>query len=174
MTADERSTASNVIADAFIKSREFHASQNIACYLAAWDEVETSRIIARAWSVNKRVFAPVVMRNHRMRFYELAQETVLEQNQYGLWQPRQGPVIAAQHLDIVITPLVAFDSSCNRIGMGSGYFDRRFAFLKHRRFWFRPKLIGLAFDCQRVEKIPANPWDIPLYSVYTESSRRRQ
>jgi 5-formyltetrahydrofolate cyclo-ligase len=53
--------------------------------------------------------------------------------------------------------------------MGGGYFDRYFSFLRHRQHWLHPKLIGVAFDCQKVEEIPANPWDIPLYSVITES-----
>jgi 5-formyltetrahydrofolate cyclo-ligase len=52
--------------------------------------------------------------------------------------------------------------------MGGGYFDRCFHFLKHRRKWLRPKLLGIAFDCQKVEKIVSNPWDIPLYQVITE------
>jgi 5-formyltetrahydrofolate cyclo-ligase len=70
----------------------------------------------------------------------------------------------------VLTPLVAFDEQHNRIGMGGGYYDRSFAFLKNRKQLIQPKLIGLAFDCQRVEKITANPWDIRLYSVITETT----
>jgi 5-formyltetrahydrofolate cyclo-ligase len=64
--------------------------------------------------------------------------------------------------------VVAFDARRHRVGMGSGYFDRCFAFLKHNRQWQRPKLIGVAFECQRVEKIVPNPWDVRLYKLVTE------
>jgi len=53
--------------------------------------------------------------------------------------------------------------------MGGGFFDRSFAFLKHKKRWLRPKLIGLAFACQKVDKIETNPWDIRLYSVISDA-----
>jgi 5-formyltetrahydrofolate cyclo-ligase len=53
--------------------------------------------------------------------------------------------------------------------MGGGYYDRTFAFLRGRRQLLKPKLVGLAFACQEVPPIAANPWDIRLFSVITES-----
>ena len=85
-------------------------------------------------------------------------------------EPQTGKFVDPHHLDIVITSLVAFDSSRNRIGMGGGYFDRCFAFPKGRKIRLHPKLIGLAFDCQRVGSIAPNPWDIGLYRVITETT----
>jgi 5-formyltetrahydrofolate cyclo-ligase len=84
--------------------------------------------------------------------------------------PISGEEIAARKLDLVLTPLVAFDKNCQRIGMGGGYYDRTFSFLRARQQLLKPKLVGLAFACQQVPEIPANPWDIRLYSVITESS----
>ncbi len=119
--------------------------------------------------MRKRVFAPVIANHGGMDFVTLTPDTRLERNQYGLWEPQFGTQIAPQEVDLVITPVVAFDDYRHRIGMGSGYFDRCFAFLRTNKHWLRPKLIGLAFDCQRVEKIKPNPWDIRLYQVVTES-----
>ena len=76
----------------------------------------------------------------------------------------------ARELDVVITPLVAFDGEMNRIGMGGGCFDRTFAFLKRRKVYLRPKLIGVAFACQQIEKVNANPWDIRLFQIITDLS----
>jgi len=56
----------------------------------------------------------------------------------------------------------------NRVGMGGGCFDRTFAMLKHRNSYLHPKLVGVAFACQKVEEISANAWDIPLFQVVTE------
>jgi 5-formyltetrahydrofolate cyclo-ligase len=150
------------------RMHEFMACQHVACYLSAADEVNPSLIIQRAWRARKQVFAPAVRQNGTMEFRQLTPKTELCKNRYGLWEPQSDIAIAPQRLDLVITPVVAFDTRRHRIGMGSGYFDRCFAFLKHHRQWQRPKLIGVAFECQRVEKIVPNPWDIRLYRLITE------
>jgi 5-formyltetrahydrofolate cyclo-ligase len=65
-------------------------------------------------------------------------------------------------------PVVAFDANKNRIGMGGGYYDRCFHFLRNRRKWLKPKLIGVAFACQQVKNITPETWDIPFYKVVTD------
>ncbi|MCH7503025.1 MAG: 5-formyltetrahydrofolate cyclo-ligase [Proteobacteria bacterium] len=166
---DARTAASAEIASHIMNSREFLASRTLACYLHDWDEVDTRAIIERAWCAKKRVFAPVIDRHGGMRFHALYPETRLEQNQFGLWEPIATSAISPRELDVVITPVVAFDDDLNRIGMGGGHFDRCFAFLRNRKRWLRPKLIGVAFDCQRVEKITPNPWDVRLYRIISEA-----
>jgi len=160
--------ASQVIAERVVRSHEFMACKTIACYLSSYDEVDTTYIIERAWRANKRIFAPVVADKHGLFFRQLLPETRLEKSRFDLWEPVSGPTIKANRIDMVVTPVVAFDDKNNRIGMGGGYFDRCFSFLKHRRHWLHPKLIGVAFECQKVEKIEPNPWDIRLSSVITE------
>jgi len=164
-----RANASQVIAERIVRSHEFMACKTIACYLSSYDEVDLSYVIERAWRANKRIFAPVVANKYGMFFRQLLPDTILERNRFDLWESVSGDQIDARQLDVVFAPVVAFDNYHHRIGMGSGYFDRRFAFLKHRRHWLRPKLIGVAFDCQKVEKIEPNPWDIRLYCVITEN-----
>ena len=135
-----------------------------------FDEVDATTIIDRAWSAKKRVFAPVIEANSGMTFQAIVPDTRIEQNSFGIWEPRSGREVAPNLIDLVITPLVAFDNDCHRIGMGGGYFDRAFSFLRNRRHWLRPKLVGVAFECQKVEKIEPSPWDIRLYRVITESN----
>lgn len=171
MDAADRTAASRLICNRFLRSRYFLRSQTIACFLSTWDEVDTSEIIDRAWRARKRIFAPVMREHGEMSLCEMNPDTKLVRNSYGLWEPPLASLAHPAELDVVITPLVAFDESRNRIGMGSGYFDRAFAFLRTRNHWLRPKLIGLAFDCQKVEKIVPNAWDIRLYRVFSESSR---
>jgi 5-formyltetrahydrofolate cyclo-ligase len=169
MSAPERARASRQIADRFLNSRYFMRSHTIGCYVSSWDEVDTSAIIERAWRAKKRIFLPVTGAHRTMRFRETIPETELAMNDFGLWEPVSGTSIDVDKLDVVVTPLVAFDSQRHRIGMGGGYFDRTFAFLRNRRYWLRPKLIGLAFACQEVPAIAPNPWDIPVFRVFTES-----
>ena len=163
-----RRQASRKICKRFMDSREFFAAKTIACYLPMRDEIDTRAIFATCWRRNKRVFAPVTSHKGDMFFREVLRDSTLEKNSFGIWQPTSGEIIDERLIDMVVTPLVAFDVDCNRIGMGGGYFDRCFAFLKQRKKWLQPKLVALAFDCQKVEKIAANPWDIPLYRVFSD------
>jgi 5-formyltetrahydrofolate cyclo-ligase len=167
MDEDERAAASELICKRVIHSSIFFASQSIACYLPMEDEVDTRSIIEAAWRANKRVFVPVLRERRKMLFRELSHKTPLAQNSYGIWEPVDGKQILPRHLDIAIVPTVAFDKNNNRIGMGGGYFDRCFAYLKHRQLWFRPKLVGVAFACQEVEQVRPNPWDIRLYTIFS-------
>ena len=170
MRREDRARSSSIICRRILHSREFFASKVIACYLPMVDEVDTLQIIERGWRANKRIFVPVLHGREKMFFREIRPETTLRRNSYGLWEPQSGDEISPRNLDVVITPTVAYDENNNRVGMGGGYFDRCFSFLRNRRHWLRPKLIGVAFACQKVEKISPNVWDIRLYKVFSDTT----
>ncbi len=79
-----------------------------------------------------------------------------------------GPPAAAPeiHPDMLIMPLAAFDRRGHRIGYGQGHYDRAIDAFRARGH--RPRLIGLAFAAQEVEKVPFEPHDIPLDFIVTE------
>lgn len=85
---------------------------------------------------------------------------------YQLIEPKLSleSIIAPWLLDAVIVPLVGFDHQCNRMGMGSGYYDQSFAF---KQKFTTPELIGIAFDEQRLQSITINHWDIPMDIIIT-------
>ena len=66
-------------------------------------------------------------------------------------------------LDLIITPLLAWDKSGSRLGMGGGFYDRTFAHTP------RPPLWGFAYDAQQTEHIARAPWDVPLDALASES-----
>ena len=168
LTTEQRDDASLLISDLLVRQPTFQRAKCVATYLPAEDEVNSWPLIERAWRMKKRVFAPIVKKNRHLHFCELGPNSRLSMNQFGLREPREGCRIDSRRLDLVIVPLVAFDDGCNRIGMGGGYYDRTFSFLRARQSFRKPKLIGVAFERQRVEHIPASPWDIPLFQVITE------
>ncbi len=96
-------------------------------------------------------------------------------NQYGITEPDPDStqLVCRGRLDLVLVPLVAFDGNGNRLGMGAGYYDRTFHFLRHRRHWLKPRLVGLAFDMQRVADLQPAAWDVPLNAVVTETGLTR-
>ena len=89
-------------------------------------------------------------------------------NRFGISEPdtNQAKEIPIQSLDIILIPLVVFDQSCNRIGMGSGFYDKALSALDNSKK--KTYLIGLAYEFQKVDQIEPNKWDIPLDYVVTE------
>jgi len=146
----------------------FRQATAIASYIGVRSEVATGAIFERAYAEKKRIFAPVTKRNLEMTFREMLPDAPLQTTPMGLLVPGAGDEIDPHELDLVITPLVAFDDQRHRVGMGGGYYDRTFSFLAEGNENSKPRLVGIAFDCQKVQKITPNPWDIPLFRVITE------
>jgi 5-formyltetrahydrofolate cyclo-ligase len=120
-------------------------------------EIDPAAVVRRARALGCRLYYPAItsLRARRMRFVAAP-------------GPDPADCAAPRWLDLVLVPLVGFDARGNRLGMGAGFYDRHFAFLRHRRAWRRPLLVGLAFEAQRVERIPAAGHDVPLWAVVTE------
>jgi 5-formyltetrahydrofolate cyclo-ligase len=108
-----------------------------------------------------------------MRFVELKPKARLGANVFGILEPEVSAPIDPRRLDLVLTPLVAFDDHGMRIGVGRGYYDRCFRFLLTRAAWRRPKLLGVSYELQHVPRIAAEPWDVPLWGAVTEAAVRR-
>jgi len=144
--------------------------KRVAAYFAFNGEIDCRYIIEKAWQTGREVYLPVIQ-NRSLAFAQYRANSPLATNQFGIPEPicsaRQ--LIKPSDLDIVLAPLVAFDAIGNRIGMGAGFYDRSFGFLRYRYNWKHPRLIGLAYDFQRTAKIKAFSWDVPLHAAITES-----
>eukprot|EP00487_Bulimina_marginata_P005672 TRINITY_DN23975_c0_g1_i1.p1 TRINITY_DN23975_c0_g1~~TRINITY_DN23975_c0_g1_i1.p1 ORF type:complete len:119 (-),score=11.69 TRINITY_DN23975_c0_g1_i1:63-419(-) len=89
-------------------------------------------------------------------------------NRYGIFEPKLNcsQICPIEQLDILFTPLVAFDVQGNRLGMGGGFYDRTLA-KYYQEQWQKPIVIGLAHECQKVDHVPTEAWDIPLKWIAT-------
>ncbi|RVD27644.1 5-formyltetrahydrofolate cyclo-ligase [Mesorhizobium sp. M4B.F.Ca.ET.017.02.2.1] len=67
--------------------------------------------------------------------------------------------------DIVISPIVGIDPGKYRLGYGGGFFDRTLAAMP-----FRPLVIGVGYELQRIPTIYPQPHDIPMSEVVTEAT----
>lgn len=147
------------------------AAQNIAAYLPNDGETDTGPLIAMLWERGKRVFLPLLrFQPHKHLAFGLYRpDTALVPNKYGIPEPTETLVLDhSSRLDLALVPLVAFDPDGNRIGMGGGFYDRTFAYLKEPGAVPSPRLVGLAYECQKYPRLPVEPWDVPLDSVATE------
>lgn len=176
LSARERRRCAEKLAAALRSSPVYRRARTIACYLPADGEIDTAVLMHHAHADGKHIYLPVVPRQGRgsMRFREYHAGSLLVPNRYGIAEPsaRGNRPLAPRRLDLVLAPLVAFDSHGNRLGMGGGYYDRSFAFLHHRRHWQRPRIIGVGYSFQEVSVLPAEPWDVPLWGVLTECGFR--
>ncbi len=145
----------------------YQRARSVALYWPADGEPDIRGIEAHARARGKRLYLPVVGGGGGMAFAPWVRGGRLRRNRYGIPEPAGGRRVPAGRLDLLVMPLVAFDAAGNRLGMGGGYYDRALA-QRHRR----PFLVGIAFACQQVEAVPAQPWDIPMTCVITERGRR--
>ena len=167
-----RAMAATHLTKHILASRAFRCGQRIACYLPNDGEIDPTLIIERIWELGKECYLPVLnpLGHNRLEFAPFTAETQLKLNCFGIAEPdvHASKWISPMQLDLVLAPLVAFDVQGNRMGMGGGYYDRSFAFLRHRKHWRKPRLVGVGYDFQQVEKLPVQHHDVPLRGVITD------
>jgi 5-formyltetrahydrofolate cyclo-ligase len=144
----------------------FTNGQKIAIYLPNNGEIDTKYLQEFLKNQEISTYLPV-LDDKSLNFAKIGEN--FRNNQYGILEPVSTEVISAEQLDILFMPLVGFDKNKNRIGMGGGYYDRTLAFKKEQKMIKKPMLIGLAFDCQQVEKLDVQDWDVPLDTIITPS-----
>lgn len=158
--ARDRFAAAEIAVPAAFRDRLVRG-MTIASYVPIGSEADPSPFARAAVEAGCVVALPhVVDRSRPMRFLAWATEAALVAGPFGLSQPAD----TADELepDIVLTPLVGFDRSGGRLGQGAGYYDRAFA--AHPAAW----RVGVALSVQEVERLPMDPWDVPLHAVATE------
>jgi 5-formyltetrahydrofolate cyclo-ligase len=154
-----------------LRSQDYLRSEHVAAYLPIGGEPDLGSLMQAALDDGKSVYLPALVEGPRahleFRLWSPAQS--LADNRFGIPEP---PDIAetcdAEHLDLVLLPLVAFDDRGNRLGMGAGFYDRSFAFRLERPQSTRPRLIGTAWALQQVAEVPTHPRDVPVDAVVTE------
>lgn len=173
LSPQQRRLLATQLAQKLSSSHLFHNAQRIAVYLPNDGEMDLQPLIKRARIRAKQCYLPVIsqMSHNRLWFAPYQAGQKLSPNIYGIPEPANGKWQGRSPigLDLILMPLVGFDENGNRLGMGGGYYDRTLAYLNRRQHWRRPLLLGVAYDFQKLEKLKAESWDIPLHGVITES-----
>ncbi|HEV7418002.1 MAG TPA: 5-formyltetrahydrofolate cyclo-ligase [Tianweitania sediminis] len=115
-----------------------------------------------------RICLPAILDKTTIVFREYLPDHAMVDMGFGT----MGPPAHSAVLDptVMLVPLVAFDNRGHRIGYGAGYYDRAIAALHAKGIL--PRLIGVAFDCQEVGRVPDEPHDVRLSEMLTESGLR--
>ena len=163
--------AALALARQLLRHPQVRRSKHIALYLPNDGEIDPGAFVRVARRMGKLCYLPVLhpVYKNRLWFFRFDETTVLVPNRFGIPEPQHHKTArrSAQALDVVLLPLVGFDSAGGRLGMGGGFYDRTFSF-KHGQRYASPYLIGLAHECQRVPSLPVASWDVPLNGVVSD------
>lgn len=141
----------------------------VSGFLPIRSEMDLGPLMAALAGKGARLCLPAILDRTTMVFRAYEPGAPLVDMGFGT----QGPGEAAAVLEpaVMLVPLAAFDARGDRIGYGAGHYDRAIARLHENGS--RPRLIGVAFDCQRVEAVPVEAHDVRLDAILSESGLRR-
>ena len=145
----------------------FSSAEVVCSYVDFREEVETAEFIAELLLEGRRVVVPVHEHGtaQPLVFAEIHALSEMVRNHFGILQP---PLTAARLVPTAAIPLflvpgLAFDPAGHRLGYGLGCYDRAFADAAPGAL-----KVGLAFELQILESVPADPHDVPMDFVVTE------
>lgn len=149
----------------------FRRARHIALYLPNDGEIDPRPLLRAAQRRGKNTYLPVLNAwpRSKMAFQRIRPDERLSANRFGIPEPRHNPRRQRKvwALDLVLLPLVGFDRFGGRLGMGGGFYDRSLAYRKMRKNWHKPTLLGLAHECQQVDRLVMASWDVPLAATVT-------
>jgi 5-formyltetrahydrofolate cyclo-ligase len=154
LAADERERLERALADIVVPSL---AGVHMAgSYAAVADEIDPQWIEKR---IGPHAFPRIA--GQEIAFHQAEWAELKPGFQNIPEPPATAPVVQP---DVLLVPLIAVTPAGVRLGQGRGYYDRALAALRRRH---RVLAIGLAWECQIAENLPAEPWDMPLDLVAT-------
>lgn len=164
MEREELFSKSEQIFEQLITVPEYKRSDKIYTYVSMNNEVDTIMLIDYSLSIDKRVFVPKVIGNH-MEFYEISDISELSSGYFGIYEPDiNGKEPDYSRTGFMCMPGLAFDLSFNRLGYGRGFYDRYLA--QENRLY----KAALAYSCQLVPAVFAEPTDVKTDMIITESN----
>ena len=165
LTALQQQQAENSITQQALALIEERNAQHIALYVSFDGEISTDKLIKTLWAQDKHVYLPALhpFNPNHLLFLRYLPDTPMLKNKFSIWEPKLNVqnVLPLEELDILFTPLVAFDKQGNRLGMGGGFYDRTLQNWQNSSFI----PVGLAHQCQQVEQLPTEAWDVPLHRI---------
>lgn len=172
LTGQQQADAAEAVKQQLITHHpQLTQSRYIAAYLANDGELDPLPMIEWCWQQGIAVCLPVLhpFTAGHLLFLHYHRETHLVPNRFGIPEPKLScmDVVPVNWIDTILVPLVAFDSSGNRMGMGGGFYDRTLSQCSEHT---SPHLIGLAHQCQHVAKLSVENWDIPMQAIATPNT----
>lgn len=162
LTSAQREAYSVEVCRRLLELSAFQRAERVLSYATFGAELNLDALPTLA--PEKQYFYPLCLPERQMAALRPWNEDGWTTGSFGIRTPvpERSESIEAEELDLILVPLVAFDRSAHRLGMGGGYYDR-----------FLPRCtaavkLGVAFCCQEAERVPTGVHDWPLDGVLTE------
>lgn len=168
LTLAERQQKSQSITAHGASDIPFAPGTVISGFMPIRSEADTRPLMEALRTRGGRIVLPVVLDRETIVFRAFETDTLLVKTGFGTTGPGEDAEVLDP--DILLVPLSVFDGKGQRVGYGAGHYDRAIARLHARGR--QPVLIGVAFDCQEVPSVPAEPHDVSLHAILTESGLR--
>lgn len=147
-----REVADGAISDTIVAA--FENSDSFLIYYSYNSEADTHALIARLLAAGKSVYLPRVEGDKIVPVRYLGDESALEKNRYGIYEP-VGQAYEGR-IEVCIAPLLAVNSRGYRLGYGGGYYDRYFAAEPHIL------KVGIGYFLQYTDEFEEEEFDVPL------------
>jgi 5-formyltetrahydrofolate cyclo-ligase len=141
----------------------------VSGFLPIRSEIDARPLMSALRRHGAQLCLPAVLSKTEIAFRRFDRTGTLVPAGFGTFAPPPEADVLDPH--VMLVPLSAFDGRGHRIGYGAGHYDRAIARLVAKGA--APRLIGLAFDCQRVPAVPDEAHDMPLEGLLSESGLRR-
>ncbi len=163
---NDRKIQSEKICQKILFSENWKKAEVVVGFMPMADEVQIQSVLESAISLGKKVVLPVVS-GENLEWREvnsLDLDKNFSKGPFGIWEPLKKMKKWSPQFDKIkilwLVPGVGFDKNGNRLGMGSGFYDR--TFVENKQV---PGTIGVAFPCQIVERVPTKGWDVSVEKV---------
>ncbi|GAB2702249.1 5-formyltetrahydrofolate cyclo-ligase [Aliiglaciecola aliphaticivorans] len=171
LTPQQQTQASRQALQTVLNNKLLEDAEHIALYLSQDGELSCRDIINWCWQQGKKTYLPVLdpQRENFLVFVEYHANTQMQTNRFNIPEPvlSLSKTETLPQLHCIFLPLVAFDESGNRLGMGGGFYDRTLAQILCSPL--KPQLYGYAHDCQQAPNLTTESWDIPVHKIVTPS-----
>jgi len=138
-------------------------NKKVGLYYPIGSEVSTIDLVEKLRKKKYKILLPVLESKFKMSFYEWREKSPLKINNFGIPEPLK---LKKDTPSILIVPIVAFDDKLNRLGYGGGFYDRFISKSEKKKKILK---IGLALNCQKINKVPTDRFDKKMNYIFTEN-----
>lgn len=153
---------STILLDQIEQHPHFIDATTILLYYSLPDEVQTHAFVEK-WHQTKKILLPVV-KGDQLELRHYTGKSCLQEGAYHIEEPVGEAFTDYSEIELSIIPGVSFDKKGNRLGRGKGYYDKLLPFLQSYN-------IGICYQFQAREDIPAEPFDHAMDEVWTEAGQ---